>query len=228
MTGKELFNDYHEVKQSANYGVITNDYAKENGILLVGMNPSKDGNDVYSFREIAKTVDINNEKDFWAPKIKMMGDYTSNCGYIDLFPIRDGRLRIAREQAEIDYRGKLLSITQRYIESLKPRLIIFANTETYYWGFGHGWMGYEFIKQISPLSSPKDYWKLYKITGITPTELNGRASCTALKDSFFLQYRQHRDAFGKAVSQDKQLLFEDIRKIVQTIDPELDKQMLNE
>lgn len=226
MTGKQLLDMYHSfVDSNAEYGVITNDQAMRGGILLVGMNPSGSGNGIYDFT-IPGNPNDRCEKDFWIPKRKMLGKYLNKCGYIDLLPIREGSQKIATDQKHIDERGKLLSTTRNYIEWLNPKLIIFANSAQYYWGFNKKkeWMGYQFINIASPLPPPKNHWKLYEITGIHANELNMQAISTSLQGSYFLQYRQHK-ARGKVVGPELELTFEDIQTIAKAIDSEWEKNL---
>lgn len=247
-----LLKQYREVLRlnnvHYNIALITNENAAEGGILLVGMNPSgkegkEDKEDLY---EYGKECD-----GFWYPKHRMMGKYDSNnnfddkCGFIDLFPIRKGDQEefAKNNDSNNQMMGQLLGVTQDYIEALHPRLIIFANTSDYYWGFtkkkdrlklkpGEGfWMGYKFEKikkTVSPLlgKQEKCYWPLYKIVGIEPSGVNRNRKLTSLEGSYFLRYRQH-EAHGQIVKPERELLPEDIRTIVDWInDPVWAKELL--
>lgn len=218
MTAEELMEKYKKVREeeriSGGLGLITNPKAKTDKILLVGMNPSGQGDGVHNYCECEKD-------DFWGPKFEMMGDYNDKCGYIDLLPIRNGRQEVVYSDNEINYYGKLLSFTRDYIEDLCPRLIILANSKAkYYWGFKKKtpWMGYTFKKVNSPLEGERRYWKLYLITGIVPTGVNRYAYSTNLIGTYFLQYRQHKDRNGKPVSEERKLRFVDIQTIAKFID----------
>lgn len=225
MDAKTLMDYYKNVVQveeniNADLGLITNPEAKKGGILLVGMNPSGVGQQVYDYREC--------HSDFWDPKHKMMGDYDKRCGYIDLLPVRNGSQVNVHLDNDVKnrYHGKLLAFTRDYIEDLCPRLIILANlTAQYYWGFDkdYPWMGYSFEEIESPLDGERKRWSLYRITGINQTGVNRNVTTTNLKErTYFLQYRQH-NAKGKVVSPSQELHFEDIQTIARFIDPEWEK-----
>ena len=87
MTAEELMVLYkkirYEERVSGGLGLITNPIAKERGILLVGLNPSGEGDGIYSYSTC--------RSEFCDPKHSMMGNYDENCGYIDLLPVRNGR-----------------------------------------------------------------------------------------------------------------------------------------
>ena len=220
MDAKTLMDYYKNVVQveeniNADLGLITNPNAKKGGILLVGMNPSGSGQQEYDYREC--------HSDFWDPKHKMMGKYDQQCGYIDLLPVRNGRQVNVHLDNDVKnrYHGKLLAFTRDFIEDLCPRLIIFANTSTYYWGLHKKdrWMGYSFEKITSPLDGERKRWPLYRINGIEPTGVNRNVTTTNLKGTYFLQYRQHKDMFGNVVPESRELRFEDIQTIARFIDP---------
>lgn len=242
-----------EFKKDFKFAVITNNQAiSDGGILLVGMNPSNR----IDIQKIPKRQsfdyldcppkDSNIKDDFWDPKHKMMGEYDDHCAYIDLFPLRDGSqktmVNYMRQEEMRPLMGALLRITQDYIESLHPRLIIFANTFTAPWGFrmkgkicedsteikyDNVWMGYTKENIVSPLAgSKKGTWKFYRITGIIPSDVNRKRETTNLQNSFFLQYRQHYNQVHQPVPEDKELTPADIRTIVEWIDPEWAKELL--
>ena len=227
MTAEELMDQYKMVREEEfglGLGLIINPDAQVGGILLVGMNPSGKGDDIYSFNEC--------EGAFWNPKHDMLGGrgrgYDTKCGYIDLLPVRNGNQSKVHLDNDIKnrYHGRLLAHTRDYIEELRPRLIIFANaTARYYWGFDeeNPWMGYTFEEIESPLDGERKKWKLYQIKGIKRTDVNRNASETNLKGSYFLQYRQHKDQYGKPVPKEQELRFEDIQAIAKFIDEEWEK-----
>ena len=173
MTAEELMDQYKMVREEEfglGLGLIINPDAQVGGILLVGMNPSGKGDDIYSFNEC--------EGAFWNPKHDMLGGrgrgYDTKCGYIDLLPVRNGNQSKVHLDNDIKnrYHGRLLAHTRDYIEELRPRLIIFANaTARYYWEFNDKdpWMGYTFKKIESPLEGERKKWELSQITGIKPT-----------------------------------------------------------
>lgn len=225
---EELFAKYisvrNEEKRTERFGLIINSDAIEGGILLVGMNPSGDGDAMYEYREC--------KSDFWNPKHAMLGKYDSRCAYIDLLPVRSGLQRgINTEQANdtLRFYGKLLSHTRDYIEGLHPRLIIFANGAKGYWGLDKKseWMNYRFEQLESPLVGKKKKWKLYRIVGILPSDVNRKAESTTLEGSLFLQYRQHKDARGKIVPKDEVITEQDINLIVEYIDPAWAKTLIS-
>jgi len=224
MTAEELMNQYMKVREEENIngelGLITNPQARIGGILLMGMNPSGQGDDIYDYSCC--------KSEFWNPKHDMMGDYDKKCGYIDLLPIRNGNQSMVHLDNDINniYHGKLLAHTRDYIEELRPRLIIFANkTASYYWGFSKKdpWMGYKFQEVNSPLEGERKCWKLFQITGIEPSGVNRYVSETNLKGAYFLQYRQHKDMFGMPVPKERELRFVDIQTIANFIDSDWEK-----
>lgn len=224
MDAKTLMDCYKNVVQKeenidADLGLITNPNAQKDGILLVGMNPSGSGQETYDYRLC--------RSDFWDPKHAMMGVYDEKCGYIDLLPVRNGRQVNVHLDNDVKnrYHGKLLAFTRDFIEDLCPRLIIFANTSTYYWGLNmkDRWMGYSFEKLESPLKDERKRWPLYRIKGIDPTGVNRNTTKTNLVGTYFLQYRQHKDMRGNVVPKERELRFEDIQTIAKFIDPEWEK-----
>lgn len=224
MTAEALMEIYKKIRVEENVngglGLITNPQAQVGGLLLVGLNPSGEGDGIYNY--------IDCKSDFWNPKHEMMGEYDNKCGYIDLLPVRNGR----QIQVHLDndlrnrYHGRLLAHTRDYIEELRPRLIIFANSANYYWGLGKGWMGYTFNKVKTPLDGERKRWKLFQITGIEPTGVNRFVHDTNLVGTFFLQYRQHKDMFGKPVPEERELRFADIQTIAKFIDSNWEKELI--
>lgn len=218
MNANELMYRYRQVIdeepmfKSNEIAIIANENAKKDGILLVGMNPSGCGNFmIYPYLEC--------DNNFFNPKHKMMGEFDDRCAYIDLFPFRNGVQGIAADDDECRYRGKLLSHTRDYIEDLRPRLIIYANTSTRYWGFRGDWMGYKFFHIKSPLLGDKQCWPLYKITGIVPTDVNRRSTGSNLENyTYFLRYRQHEDRARRPVPVSKMLTQDDIQLLTSFID----------
>lgn len=224
LTAEALMGIYKKIREEENVngglGLITNPQAQVGGILLVGLNPSGEGDVIYNY--------IDSKSDFWNPKHSMMGDYDKKCGYIDLLPVRNGRQTKVYNDNDTKnrYHGRLLAHTRDYIEELRPRLIIFANSANYYWGFGKGWMGYTFNKVNTPLDGERKRWKLFQITGIEPTGVNRFVHDTNLVGTFFLQYRQHNDMFGKPVQEERKLRFADIQTIAKSIDSDWEKELI--
>jgi len=223
MTAEELMGLYKKVREEENVngglGLITNPNALVGGILLVGMNPSGEGDEIYNY--------CCCKSGFWNPKHSMMGEYDNKCGYIDLLPVRNGRQSQVHNDNDLKnrYHGRLLAHTRDYMEELHPRLIIFANTDNCYWGFDHShpWMGYTFRKIESPLEGERKYWKLFQVTGIRPTGVNRNVNNTNLVGTIFLQYRQHKDMVGRTVSKERELRFSDIKTIAQFINCKWEK-----
>ncbi len=201
-------------------GLITNPNAQKGGILLVGMNPSGEGQDIYCY--------LKCHSRFWNPKHKMMGDYDAKCGYIDLLPIRDPvqDTIIKRIKADEDFRrycGKLLAFTRDYIELLRPRLIIIANKDAwFFWGFSKWkWMGYTFKDiDIAPESRrelDRGRWPLVQICDIEPTDVNRHSTTTNLDGTYIVGYRQEGGRAGSIPKEQKL----NIKKIVEFIDSKL-------
>lgn len=224
MTAITLMEIYKKIREeegvNGGLGLITNPQAHVGGILLVGLNPSGEGDGIHSYSTC--------KSEFWNPKHEMMGLYDKKCGYIDLLPVRNGR----QVQVHLDndiynrYHGRLLAHTRDYIEEFRPRLIIFANSANYYWGFGKGWMGYTFNNVNTPLDGGRKRWKLFQITGIEPTGVNRFVHDTNLVGTFLLQYRQHKDMFGKPVPEERKLRFADIQTIAKFIDSDWEKELI--
>ena len=80
MTAEELMMHYKKVREDENIdgglGLITNPQAQIGGILLVGMNPSGEGDKTHLYRYC--------DGDFWIPKHEMMGS-TATC-LVGLYP----------------------------------------------------------------------------------------------------------------------------------------------
>lgn len=226
MTSEALMGIYKEIRKEENVngglGLVTNPQAQVGGILLVGLNPSGEGDLIHNY--------IDCKSEFWNPKHEMMGDYDNKCGYIDLLPVRNGRQSMVHLDNDLknSYHGKLLAHTRDYIEELRPRLIIFANkTANYYWGFSKKdpWMGYIFQEVNSPLEGERKCWKLFQISGIEPSGVNRYVNDTNLIGTYFLQYRQHKDRNGKPVPEERKLRFADIQTIAKFIDCDWEKEL---
>lgn len=86
-------------------------------------------------------------------------------------------------------------------------------------------MGYTFNKVKTPLDGERKRWKLFQISGIEPTGVNRFVNDTNLVGTFFLQYRQHKDMFGKTVSEERELRFVDIQTIAKFIDGDWEKKL---
>ena len=241
ITGKELLDKYNEalqvarIKKEHGFCVITNTKAKNDGILLVGMNPSnpkkeiKDS-DPIEYLDCKKKAEGGNGDPscFWGPKHEMMGRYDNQVNYIDLLPIKLTR------QDQVDcldnnYRAHLLEVTQQHIEDIKPRLIILVNWDAlYYWGYyvEHPWMGYslELIKTI------KNKWELYLIKGLqeeNDERLNidffkSQNNKTKLNGCYLLRYCQV-SIWYKRPAPELKLTEKDIEGLLKEIDPDWEK-----
>jgi len=206
-------------------GLITNPNAQKGGILLVGMNPSGTGQEIYKY--------LDCHDGFWESKHTMMGAYNHKCGFIDLLPVRGGDQNLIIEQIKTDenyrrYCGKLLAFTRDYVELLQPRLIIIANRGAwFFWGVVNKWkwMGYTFNNEFaSPWEGNRvcGYWSLSQICGIEPTGVNRNSTTTNLVGTYILMYRQH-ECKGGTVPPERELRFEHIQTIARFIDPEWEK-----
>jgi|GEM_PF-3889991 len=253
LTREQLLEQYKKVLieqgKEFNLCLITNSNINDikGGILLVGINPCGEpigkGVDPYEY-ECCQTK-------FWRPKHEMMGkddpinNYDKKCAYIDLIPIRTKNQNqlLGYLRSENALMGALLSYTQDYIESLSPRLIIYANSLCGLWGlnktkikgssddkveYKNAWMGYDFEPIIqSPLEGIEDkgHWPYFKITGIIPSGVNRMRTTSNLIGSFFLRYGQHYTIKGQ-IPKKQQLTPVDIKRIVESIDPEWAKTLL--
>ena len=137
--------------------------------MLVGINPSGHGSDdiIVDYRMCKSRSEggWGDRAGFWGPKHQMMGKYDQYVSYVDLLPIR------MTNQNEVDelapaFRARLLEVTQKHIEEMKPKLIILVNQSAlYYWGSNEDatWMGYDLG---NPVKHIKGRWNLYQIRGI--------------------------------------------------------------
>lgn len=206
MTSPEsLLKEYNEattgLKGRFGYCVITNPEAKVGGVLLVGINPSGHGSDdiIVDYRMCKSRANggWGDRGGFWGPKHQMMGKYDRYVAYVDLLPIR------MTPQNKVDkldpsFRARLLEVTQKHIEEMKPKLIILVNQGAlYYWGSNEDatWMGYDLgdpVKQI------KGRWNLYQIRGLKTDKKDrinqdyfaANGNFTQLEGAYLLHYCQ--------------------------------------
>ena len=230
--------------------LTTNSNCKEGGILLVGINPSGEPEGINAIPHEHEYEECKTKR-FWYPKHYMMGveeqiyNYDKRCAYIDLIPVttKDQNQLKHYLDSENSMMGALLSYTQDYIEALSPRLIIYANSMTGLWGldkkekknnslekcrnYTNVWMGYDFELADSPLKGHEDKgdWRFYQITGIIPSGVNRERTDTNLKGTYFLRYGQHNTKRGQIPIR-KRLTPNDIKNIVEWIDPEWAKGLL--
>lgn len=76
LTTEALMGIYKKIREEENVngglGLVTNPQAQVGGILLVGLNPSGEGDVIYNY--------IDSKSDFWNPKHSMMGrESVGNC-----------------------------------------------------------------------------------------------------------------------------------------------------
>lgn len=189
-----------------------------NGILITGINPSDDhrpGNGFYAF---AKT-DV---KGYWRRKRTLVQDEKDNVdninitAYLDLFPLRETPQGGFENSfgPHLELKSSLLKITQQEIEErIKPRLIIVANKDSYYyWGVKSNatWMGYD-LKKVKNNVLPErgDNLNIFKIVGFK--EANDRVyqnSTTNIKDTIVVLYAMYDDRHKV-----KRLTAKEIKKI---------------
>lgn len=170
-------------------------------ILLSGINPSdnqKEPKD-FIFKETTGT--------FWIKKKNQFGPLVNEMAYTDLFPLRVSRQddfeKVLKEENKL--RADFLSITQKAIEDLQPRLIIHANRASlYYWGLSkkaelNPWMGYKFrplnigyVKELDFISEERlRRFPIYIIEGVTDSCKRINHDCipsTSLQGTIFVEY----------------------------------------
>lgn len=236
-SAKNLLKEYNEAvgpkKGSYGFCVINNPIAIQRGIMLVGMNPSGNTTDdcFVDYLKCRRRSEggYGDRACFWGPKHEMMGKYDKYTDYIDLLPIK------LTDQKIVDFidpfiRGRLLEVTQRYIEEMKPKLIILVNKSAlYYWGCNDDatWMGYQLGNPVKKL---KGRWDLYNIQGLK-TQMQDRinqdfflkhGNKTNLEGSYLLQYCQVSKRRNYP-DQETVLQTSDIESLLKEIDPEWEK-----
>ena len=179
----------------------------------MGVNPSfPPGSPIYpgqvadpAFVFYAATKDPN--MDYWKEKGKWFGELCEKMAYLDLFPIRESDQNLFEDAFLnlVSLRKSLLEITQDAIEEMKPRFIVHANRQSfYYWGLYREtpWMGYD-LRPVTLEDYPdlppccREYnrlnrYPIYVINGlISSTErINQKRhpKDTALKGTFIMHY----------------------------------------
>lgn len=205
MPPESLLKEYNDVTIGAKgrfgYCVITNPDAKIGGVMLAGINPSGQGSDdiIVDYRMCRSRAESGwgDPHSFWGPKHQMMGKYDRYVAYVDLLPIR---MTPQNKVDELDpsFRARLLEVTQKHIEEMKPKLIILLNQSAlYYWGSNEDatWMGYDLG---SPVGQLKGRWDLYQIRGLKTDKEDrinqdyfaANENATQLEGSYFLHYCQ--------------------------------------
>lgn len=134
------------------------------GILLTGINPSgtnaKSKSIFYDFKFTAGN--------FWNQKLKLFTpNLLEKTAYLDLFPQKESTQEVFEKETSVNFRAKMIEITQLEIERLMPKLVIIANKQSqYYWGFNKDttWMGYNLEKVEEEIIQGKELF-LYKVNG---------------------------------------------------------------
>ncbi len=141
------------------YVTCDNSNAEEFPFLLMGVNPSfpprspvypgQVADPAFNFYAATKKPDM----DYWREKGEWFGDLCEKMAYLDLFPIRESDQNLFEKTFFnlASLRRDLLEITQDAIEEMKPRLIVHANRQSfYYWGLfpKTPWMGYD-LKRVT-------------------------------------------------------------------------------
>lgn len=145
---KACFDNYQKPlpKQYTEYGlcVIENDWYQENGLVIVGANPSVGEYESYTECSFYYRDCKGNH---WTTTHQFEG-----AAYVDMFPVRQTKLRefedyFRKNQTYNDLRADLLKVTHSRIAAMKPKVILnwYAMTN-YYWGKDNSkdWLGYEF------------------------------------------------------------------------------------
>ena len=207
----EVMNDFlqQSVNQNINQdavsviqrGIVLCVNNPSNGILITGINPSsghRSGNGFYAFPKI-------NNVGYWRHKRSLVQDEKDNVdnmnitAYLDLFPMRITSQRIFENifGPYLQLKSNLLKLTQQEIEEhIKPKLIIIANKDSYYyWGVNSDatCMGYD-LKKVKNNVLPErgDNVKIFKIAGFK--EANDRVfqnPTTNLKDTIVVLYAMY-------------------------------------
>lgn len=206
---KEVLKDEAFQTENAEFGhmlCIPNNNPSGN-ILLVGLNPS---------RGKANEQDNIPFKSFtgrhWNPILDLVGSLVDETAYLDLFPLRMTE-QSAFEQFDTDFRARVLEVTQKEIERLKPKLIIHLNAGSkYYWG-PNGWMGYSFEKTSLP---PIHGRFLYRIAGFNPAcnhRINPQITVSNLVGSYIYFYRMLTSRFEKNLCVEDRLNHNDLETV---------------
>lgn len=213
---KTLLGQYKEVlerkefqAENAEYGhmlCVPSDNPKGK-ILFTGINPSlgKGGEqDNVPFKLFSGN--------FWKPVIDLAGNLVNDIAYIDLFPLRKTK-QDKFEQLGLDFKGRILEVTQKEIERLEPKLIVVLNASSkHYWG-PEGWMGYSFEESSF---EPVHGKLLYKITGFNPdckNRINPGLTKSHLKGTYIYFYRMLSSRYEMNLSIADRLSHKDIENL---------------
>lgn len=134
------------------------------GILLAGINPSgTDAERKSTFYDFKYAGGM-----FWDQKRKLFTPaLLEKTAYLDLFPQKESTQEVFEKKTSVDFRARMIEITQMEIERLRPKLVIIANKQSqHYWGFRKDttWMGYNLERVNEDIVKGKEIF-LYKING---------------------------------------------------------------
>ena len=178
-------------------------------ILLTGINPSYKENDKpESYFFCFSSAKDEGKSRYWYKKHKQFGAtkesdgdlLTNHIAYLDLFPFRETKQPLFEKvfQEFNDFRYDILSVTQKAIHELSPKLIIHANKSSlYYWGLNfdnlqddktNPWLGYHFEK-ISFNAIPGMGAYEQRVSGIEKRNVHlFRMSGNGIEPCYFLTY----------------------------------------
>lgn len=184
-----------------------------NGVLIMGINPSFNGNKEEKDNSFFNTYNTNHSA-YWSTKKNMVeGLDNSEVAYLDLFPIRMTRQTdfMSDKIIPISLKVALLEVTISEIERFAPKLIINPNMGSrVYWGIKTEtpWMGYDMEAIENPIGKQTH---LYRIKGVLDSESVILPRITKLREkTLFLLAKYHGNGALKA---DDFLSIEDIRKV---------------
>lgn len=155
---------------------LCNNFNRKNGIpfLLTGINPSFPNDSILPWGESEFILNTETNKQhkstYWKNIKDHFGELCDKMAYFDLFPLRESSQDVFEKTFGEDnvFRRQLLELSQKYIEDLKPKLIVHANRRSmYYWGINNR---YAFIKE-SAVNNIKDPWMGYKVEIVPKDEL---------------------------------------------------------
>lgn len=190
---KELqkkFNNNATVLNYLNRGLCQCYNNPQNGVLVLGINPSFDKT---RYKE-AVPYTFEDAKHPYFNKLRiLLGDLADKTGYLDMFPIKESVQNkfsedIIGNEACLPLIVDLVTNAQREIEALKPRLVILKNQQLAPFVGLHNkftWMGYQFEEVPNPIEGKKV--NFYRIIGIKSDNVSGIAQ-TNLVGTCVLQY----------------------------------------
>lgn len=182
-----------------------------NGFLWCSINPGEvKGNE--QFNDRWENLRDEGRSKYWTTLLRKLGRHLNQFGHMDLFPIHCSdefdfiQRHIGMENPdEFKQFVELLKVSQEFIESLRPKLIVYGNASTsYLWGWPRGdWMGYKLkpVTLSSPVSSGRISRKpnesLFRITGINDfEEVIKETKNTVLAGTYLLLDNQNDNHFG--------------------------------